>query len=437
MGKYDNLIPLDQILIKKKKNKKLISTALIPSASHSYALAVEYIQKWFLSKFSKDYFKTIYIEGKNIFDESRRFNINDTARRQNPAVAIIPSIDFSFDREKIDLALGGLELYEEKSTMDTCFFRDYENGLYIKEIDQLNLLNFTIRVYVDTRAKQLNLWHYMKLAFRVGATQGEYVDMDFSIPEELILQLALDTGFEVDMENRKVKRIPEFLQYLNKNSALPFLYKLRCENGRDEFFIRTTGEYVHIAIPEYLSVEDGDRVGHTYENFPIEMNLALRFPAPQSFVYMSKHPQTIIDGIKMEDADDIIGLYTIKVFDIPVLNEKKWGLYFQTEYLEDEPTVGVEMDFTELFTVTLTEVIDYTKKQFLSPSIFVDIKLFDNDGNPIPADIDWDTLKVRTNDKNKYQKIIIGVYIDGNYLNESIVTMNNSANSRLNTSETQ
>lgn len=437
MGKYDNLIPLDQILIKKKENKKLISTALIPSASHSYALAVEYIQNWFLSKFSKDYFKTIYIEGKNIFDESRRFNINDTARRQNPSVAIIPSIDFSFDREKLDLALGGLEIYEEKSTMDTCFFRDYENRLYIKEIDQLNLLNFTIRVYVDTKPKQLNLWHYMKQAFRVGATQGEYIDMDFSIPEEVILQLALDTGFEVDMENRKVKNIPEFLQYLNKNSMVPFLYKLRCENGRDEFFIRRIGEYVHIAIPEYLSVEDGDRVGHTYENFPIEMNLALRFPTPQSFVYMSKHPQTIIEGVKMEETNDIAGLYTIKIFDIPVMNEKKWGLHIQTEYLEDEPTVGIEMDISELFGITTKEVIKYTKKQFISPSIFVDIKLFDVDGNPVPVDIDWNTLKIKISDKNEYQKIIIGIYIDNVYLNETVVTMNNSTDHRFNRTEQQ
>ena len=437
MGKYDNLIPLDKILIKKKENRKLISTALIPSASHGYALAVEYIQKWFLSKFNKDYFKTVYIEGKNIFDESRRFNINDTARRQNPSVAIIPSIDFSFDREKIDLALGGLEIYEERSTINTCFFRDYENKLYIKEIDQLNLLNFTIRVYVDTKAKQLNLWHYMKLAFRVGATQGEYIDIDFSIPEEVMLQLAMDTGFEVDMENKKVKNIPEFLQYLNKNSMVPFLYKLRCENGRDEFFIRRPGEYVHIAIPDYLSVEDGDRVGHTYENFPIEMNLALRFPTPQSFVYMSKNPQTIIEGVKMEETNDIAGLYTIKIFDIPKMNEKKWGLHIQTEYLEDEPTVGIEMDLSELFAINTKEVIDYTKKQFISPGIFVDIKLFDVDGNPIPVDIDWNTLRVKISDKNEYQKVIIGIYIDNVYLNETIVTMNNSTDHRFNRSETQ
>ena len=434
---YDNLIPIDMFKITRKENRKLISTTLVPSASHNYALAVEYIQKWFLSKFSKDYFKTVYIEGKNIFDESRKFTIDNTARRQYPAVAIIPSIDFSFDRDTLDLALGGLELYEEKSTMDTCFFRDYENKLYVKKINQVNLLNFTIRVYVDTRAQQLNLWHYMKLAFRVKATQGEYIDIDFNVPEELMLQLACDNGFEIDKENKKIKNIAEFLQYLNKNSAIPFLYKLRCENGRDEFFIRVPGEYVHISIPDALSVEDGERVGHTYENFPIEMNLDLRFPSPQSFIYMSKNPQTIIEGIKMEDKGDVIGIHSIKIFDVPLLNEKKWGLYLQTEYVEDKEMVGVEMDFTDVFTIPIREVIEYTKKQFLSPSMFVDIKLFNVEGEVIPMEVDWDTLKVKTADENKYQKIVIGVYVDNVYLNETIVTMNNSANTRFNRSETQ
>ena len=440
MGKYDNLVPVDRLRLIKKENRKLISTVLVPSASHSYALEVEYIQKWFLSKFSKDYFKTVYIEGKNIFDESRKFTIDKTARRQNPAVAIIPTIDFSFDRDKLDLALGGLELYEEKSTFDTCFFRDYENKLYIKEIDQLNQLTFTIRVYVDTRAKQLNLWHYMKLAFRVGATQGEYIDMDFSLPEELILQLAIDTNFEVDMENRKVKNPVAFLNYLNKNSLLPILYKLRCENGRDEFFIRAQSEYVHIAIPDYLSVDDGERVGHTYENFPIEMTLTLRFPTPQSYVYMSKSPQTIIDGVRMETSDDIVGLYSIKFIDIPKVNERKWGLYIQTEYLEDKESDTIEMDFNDLIGNELKEVIEYTKEQFLSPKIFIDIKLFDVEGKLIPYNIDWDTLLVTTEPdetERKYQKIAIGVYVDNKYLNETVVTMNNSSNQRFNRSKTQ
>lgn len=434
---YDNLIPMTRMDVIKKYNRKLLSTRIVPSTSHSYAIAVEYIQKWFLSKFSKDFFNTVYIEGKNIFDESRRFNIDKTARRNNPAVAIIPNIDYSFDREKIDLALGGLEIYEQKSTMDTCFFRDYENDLYIKEINQINLLNFTIRVYLDTKAKQLNVWHYMKLAFRVGASQGEYVDMDFSIPEELMIQLAKHTGFEVDEKNKKIKNVVEFLAYLNRHSMIPFLYKLRCENGRDEFFIRTTGQYVHINIPDSLSVEDGDRVGHVYENFPIEMNLELRIPGPQSFIYLSKHPQTIIEGLKMEESEDISGLYSLKFFDIPPMNDKKWGIYIESEYLEDTAIKNINIDFTQLCTVSLTEVIKYTKKQFLSPALFLDVKLFDDNGNIIPTKVDWDKLTVESIDDKKYQKVIIAIYADNKYINETIVTINNSTNARLNKSETQ
>lgn len=436
---YSKLVPLDTPAIFHKDNKKLMSTVLVPSASHGYALAVEYIKKWFLSKFDKDYFKTVYIEGKHIFDESRKFTIDNTARRQTPAVAIIPTIDFSYDRDKVDLSLGGLDLYEEKSTYDTCFFRDYNNKLFLKEVDQLNLINFTIRVYVDTKAKQLNLWHFMKMAFKVGLTQGEYIDMDFSIPEEIMIQLAIDNGFEVDMENKKIIKVVEFLNYLNKNSLIPFLYKLRCENGRDEFFIRKTGEYVHISIPDYLSVDDGDRVGHTYENFPIEMNLTLRFPTPQAYMYMSKNPQTIIRGIKMDNSENVAGIYALKFIDIPLQNDRGWGLYIQTEYKEDKLTNHLTIDFTPLFSATILEVIEYTKKQFLSPYIFIDIDLYDVDGIKIKSKIDWDTFVLDTDDdpNRNYEKIAIGIYIDNSYMNEAMTTMNNYSNGRMNKSKTQ
>ena len=437
---YNNFITVDKLKIVKKENRKMVCTTIIPSASHSYALAVEYIQNWFLSKFPKDFFKTIYIEGKNIFDESRRFSINNTARRQNPSVAIIPTIDFSFDRDKIDLPLGGLELYEEKSTTDTCFFRDYENKLYIKEIEQLNLLNFTIRVYVDTRAKQLNLWHYMKLAFRVGATQGEYVDMDFSLPDNLMLQLAHDNNFDIDLENNKIKDPINFLNYLNKKSLLPILYKLRCENGRDEFFIRSLGEYVHIAIPDPLSVDDGDRVGHTYESFPIEMNLNLRFPTPQSYIYLSKNPQTIIESTRIDNSDDIAGLYSIKFMDIPLMNKLKWGLYIQTEYTEENESSVISINFEELLDNTLKEVIKYTMDQYISPKIFIDIDLYDTEQKLIPYNIDWKKFIITTEideTDRKYRKIIIAIYVDNTYLNESIVTINNSSNIRINKTNTQ
>ena len=170
------------------------------------------------------------------------------------------------------------------------------------------------------------------------------------------------------------------------------------------------------------------------------MTLTLRFPTPQSYVYMSKSPQTIIDGVRMETSDDIVGLYSIKFIDIPKVNERKWGLYIQTEYLEDKESDTIEMDFNDLIGNELKEVIEYTKEQFLSPKIFIDIKLFDVEGKLIPYNIDWDTLLVTTEPdetERKYQKIAIGVYVDNKYLNETVVTMNNSSNQRFNRSKTQ
>ena len=186
-------------------------------------------------------------------------------------------------------------------------------------------------------------------------------------------------------------------------------------------------------------MDDGDRVGHTYENFPIEMNLALRFPTPQSYVYMSKNPQTIIRGIKMENSESVVGIYALKFIDMPLQNDRGWGLYIQTEYLDDKLVNHLTIDFNSLFTQTLKDVIKYTREQFLSPYIFIDIDLYDVDGVKIKSKIDWNTLIVDTDDDpdRQYQKIAIGVYIDNTYLNESVVTMNNSSSSRMNRSKTQ
>ena len=133
----------------------------------------------------------------------------------------------------------------------------------------------------------------------------------------------------------------------------------------------------------------------------------------------------------------VFGSQVLLSYIKPTKQYKKWGLYIQTEYLEDKPISNIKMDFTDLFTISISEVIKYTKEQFISPNIFIDIHLFDIDGNRLESKIDWDTLMVEVVEEKKYQKIIIGIYVDNNYLNETIVTMNNSANVRINKSETQ
>ena len=88
---YSKLIPLDTPAIFHKENRKLISTVLVPSASHGYALAVEYVKKWFLSysfKFTLDPTKDYYCRltysrmGKqfnlSVYDENNKRVWKDT-----------------------------------------------------------------------------------------------------------------------------------------------------------------------------------------------------------------------------------------------------------------------------------------------------------------------------------------------------------------------
>ena len=53
---------------------KLVKNISVPSEIHGYSLGVEFMRDWFLEKFPKNYFKTIYINGKHIMDDFRRFN---------------------------------------------------------------------------------------------------------------------------------------------------------------------------------------------------------------------------------------------------------------------------------------------------------------------------------------------------------------------------
>ena len=53
---------------------KLLSSLCTPSYVHAYSLCIGYMKKWFLDHFPENYFKTIYIEGKHVIDEYKKYN---------------------------------------------------------------------------------------------------------------------------------------------------------------------------------------------------------------------------------------------------------------------------------------------------------------------------------------------------------------------------
>ena len=415
-----------EVDIYKEFQTKLFRSLAIPSSVHTYSLCVEYMKNWFLSKFEKDTFKHVHIEGKHVFDDFRNMTKTEMLKRRKPALSIIPSIELDYDDERLDAYPFGGEIYIKRDKLDNCFFKDRSRDAYIGLGMEVHLVNFVFRAKFSTRAQQLDMYRYMKLFFRVGFTQGEDVSMDFHIPYGLMLQLAEDEGFEI--ENNKIKDIVGFLSYINQHSSLPFLYKYRCINGNDEFFVRLNNLYVHIRTPD-ITADEGERIGQLMDNYTIELQAQVRFPAPKFYVYHSKSQHLKINYKKQ--VDDVIPAFSVKMIDLPAENEKGWTQYLTTEYQEKDLSKPLEIEFKELFEEgELGKIIKYNNSIFISSNICIEFKLFNSD-KKLDYEIDWENMVIKCIEVPQDILTFIAVYVDLDYMNTTIANLEGLEKNRI------
>lgn len=407
--------------------RELRSSLSIPSAMNSYSMAIEYMKNWFISKFNNQYFKTVHIDGKHVFDDFRKFDNIKSLKTMKPSVAITPQIEFDFDRDGLDTYLYDKSQYIRKSKLESSFFKDTDKNMYLAiALDQLKV-NFNFRIRVSTRAQQLDLFKYMNIAFRIGATQEDFLDMDFHIPYSLMLQVAKDANFEI--KDEKIIDPIRFTTYMNEHSIIPMLYKYRTVNGKSEFFLRFREMYVHISCLDKLSADDGEREGMLNTNYVIDMAATLKMPAPKRYMYYSTEEHELIQGV--ETSDTPIGLYNIKIPNIPEKNDKGWQTYLTTECYEDDLSKPLCIEFKELLEDSdLGKVVENHKNMFISPSVFVDFKLFNN-GKEIEYVLNWDDYTMST-DKLMEDKVTnISIYIDLKYMSDQIIQMNEMDKNRF------
>lgn len=416
-------------------NIRLHEFISIPSRVHVYSLAVEYMRDWFLSKFDENYFKTVYINGKHIFDDYRRLNRTKLLKVEKPAVAIIPSVDTEYNRDMVDLKLGGLDVLTRRSRFQqTSIIQDYENNYFLNMFMEAVRINFSFRVRVSTKAEQMDLANFMKYAFRVGATQKSFVSYDFHLPYEVMLNMASHNGFDIIYPAKdntksypKVKDIPGFLSYLNSHSMYPISYKMRTVSGNCEFFMRMPDLCTHISNLDALSIEDGEREGQLDNNFHIEMNCILTVPAPQQYFFYSS--DALDNKFKLQD--QIAGLYRFRPLSPPDKDRNGWRQYISTEYQDDERNVEA-IEFGELLEGSeLYKAIKYTKSTHISPAIFVNIILF-NGQYEREIFVDWETMTIYPKEpKMKDIYSAITFYVDLEYMNNQIKIVDSIDKSRL------
>jgi len=75
-------------------------------------------------------------------------------------------------------------------------------------------------------------------------------------------------------------------------------------------------------------------------------------------------------------------------------------------------------------------VIDYCKEIYLSPSAFLDVKIFNNNLE-MDGDIDWCKLCMTTHKKPDHELSNIVVYLNREFFNDALMTIDNGIKSRI------
>lgn len=403
-------------------NHKLNMSLCVPSVSNSYSMCINYARAWFKNKFAPDYFKSEFVSGRNILYDFINKDKSHILHITKPALAINPKLDTDYDRDNVDLYQPGLNLYANKLRYTDAFFKDTEKHAYIAFCPELLKINFNFRIKVSSRAHAIDLLKFLKPAIRCGAVITDPIDLDFHVPSELMLMVAKDAGFDADKYN--VKNPELFIQYLNKNSALAFMYKFRSIKGIFEYFIRVPNCYVRIKN-EAPTMDDGERDGQLDNNFIVEFDSEFLFTSPQFFAYYSMERK---DYVKELEKDGTYNIYELCLCDIPILNSKGWNQYITSDYVNDDeiydknnPTI---IEFKELITSTknvqkngLYEKCEYLKSQFLTPSLFIDIALY-NDNKKQEITIDWNKYTITSVNPLASRSSHLVFYVDLKYSNE-------------------
>lgn len=444
---FSNLRPLNMDSFRNRNSKTLYRSICVPSTTQSYSLCVEFMKRWFLSKFPQDTFKSIYVEGKNIYDDFRSLDRTALLKRQKPALTITPSISWDFNNENVDTYPYGMDLYVQTGRFKESFFSYPPNNSYMGIGMETILMPFNFRIKLETRAQQLDMYKFIKMACRVGFSCGEDVDLDFHLPYALMIQIAKDNGFKT--QSRKISEdkdeyeeticnVSAFLRWLNTYSSLPFLYKFRALNGKNEFFLKMRNMYVHIK-PGNLSADDGEREGQLSNNFTIDLSAEVRFPAPKMYAYYSDnaHKLQTVYGAWYQPNGPVTSCYTFKGATIPDLNRYKWPLFMSTTYEEDDEEKlykPLVIELAKLLEGDIGSCIKDCLSKGISPSIFCEL-IFYNGGEYINGKMDWESLTFTSTNPIRALGTYIGVYVDNDFVADYLLNDNDRYETRINKSE--
>jgi hypothetical protein len=165
-----------------------------------------------------------------------------------------------------------------------------------------------------------------------------------------------------------------------------------------------------------LSKDSGNKTGHLASDFGIDMDIEVKFPAMDMYVYFSRDSGVFLDPKDYIDTESII-ISTLHLQNIPGMNEKHWLRFVESRYENDNNNEVLDIDMNDFFSGDILNSIKFHKDKFISPDVFIDLQIY-NESNRIACNMNWNTMKLTTSTPISGKMCDIVMYVDAKYFNE-------------------
>lgn len=373
------------------------------SASHTYGNVASFLKVTLEEYFPQDYFRAVHMDSKIAWR-----NISDTLggggrefkSRKYPFMIMSPRFsDIDTSRYLYGTPLTkNLDDVEAGVRRNTLFpvFKDKEKRLEIAYKLNRDIVNFDIEIRVETLSQQIDLYKNLENQLIWERPFMKPASLEAMIPRAMVAYATRLSGIEISGEEA-TGNVPMAIQYLNRHARNPITYKVRSNQGIEEFFLY----YNANILTTFSDLNMGDAVKRSSidQYYSITFRVAMEFNLPGMFALIGDSARPF-NGMKFDiksSADDgldspldIIPVYTFT----NLYNKYSQGTmdgfqFYSTSVVKTEECNDGKEDsvpFSDLIAPTHLEIIKGYVRDGIAPETLFRFRLLE-DVREIPCNV--------------------------------------------------
>lgn len=420
-NKFSSLFDLDRATFENREVKDKRYISLMSSSSHTYGNALAFIQNWILNLFDKDLFKTIHVNSKIAHRQLRSTNQNHEFLHKTKPMAIFRPRIAQEDESKF---LSGTALIERQTDLYNTwgatnlepFFSDPVHNIEVRYQLNRSVMYIDCVFIFSTLMQQLDYYDYIKNAVRINHPFLIPTFLESYMPQEMLKIISDITGVPLYDQNNSTR---EFLQFMNQNSGYPVSYKLQGSSATREFY-RCYPVNIDTTITD-LSRDEGEKVGHTMNNYQVTMTVRIEFNSTGFYYIFSDKIFDIKLPKVSTDSSEIIPFFTDVILKEDLNLQNGWHLYNSASCLLEKIRDSIEIE--SLINASIRKVINYHLDNGMPLFEFLDVKIRRQGKLLIEGmdyKIDYKNMTVYFNNSSTYFTYKFLICVNAEYINDMI-----------------